>query len=133
MLILDTNTVLRCILQDDKEAALAVNERLALEECLLPIEVIAEIVYVLLKVYSFDRATIILSVSTMMKHKNVRVPHKRVVKMGLHYFGETKLDFVDCPMVGYAIIEGHQIFTFDNKLRKILGIATEPQSEDCEI
>ena len=92
---------------------------------MLPIEVLAEIVYVLLKVYSFDRATIIFSVSTMMKHKNVRIPHKRVVKMGLRYFGETKLDFVDCLMIGYAVVEGHQIFTFDNKLKKILSSSTE--------
>ena len=121
MLILDTNTVLRCILQDDKEAALAANEQMAREEFLLPIEVLAEIVYVLLKVYSFDRATIIHSILTMMKHKNVRIPHKRVVKMGLHYFGETKLDFVDCLMVGYAVVEGHQVFSFDKKLNKILS------------
>ena len=113
-----------------KEAAIVANEQMAREEFLLPIEVIAEIVYVLLKVYSFDRATIIHSVSTMMKHKNARIPHKKVVKMGLRYFGETKLDFVDCLMIGYAIIEGHQIFTFDNKLKKILSSSTDYDDEN---
>ena len=121
MLVLDTNTILRYILLDDVEAAKLTEVRMAREEILLPIEVVAEIVFVLLKVYFFDRKKIVQCVSTMMKHKNVRIPHKGVVKTALNYFGETKLDFIDCLMVGYAVIEGHQIFSFDKKLNKILS------------
>ena len=121
MTILDTNTILRCILQDDKETAALVNKRMADDECLIPPEVVAEIVFVLLKVYRLDREKIVQSVSALLSHKNVRVPHKGVVETALRYFGDTTLDFVDCLMIGYAIVEGHRVFTFDKKLNKILA------------
>ena len=121
MTVLDTNTILRCILQDDEEAADLVEERMSRDECLIPPEVIAEIMYVLLKTYRLDREEIVQSVSAVLSHKNVRVPHKGVVETALRYFGDTKLDFVDCLMIGYAIVEGHHVFTFDKKLNKILA------------
>jgi predicted nucleic-acid-binding protein len=118
--VLDTNTILRCILQDDKDAALRVNERMSRDVCLVLPEVLAEIAYVLLKIYRLDREEIEHSVSTILRHKNVRVPHKKVVEIALRYFGETKLDFVDCLMIGYAIAEGYKILTFDKDLKKHL-------------
>ncbi|MCL2711156.1 MAG: PIN domain-containing protein [Planctomycetaceae bacterium] len=124
MTILDTNTVLRCILQDNEEAAVLVDERMSRDVCVIPPEVVAEIVYVLLKIYRLDRSDIVRSVSTILRHQNVRVPHRKVVEAALHYFGKTKFDFVDCLMIGYAVIEGHQIFTFDNELKKYLSQST---------
>jgi predicted nucleic-acid-binding protein len=120
MVVLDTNTILRCILQDDLETALLVNERVSREECLVFPEVVAEIVYVLLKIYRLDRKTIVQSVSTILGHENILVHNKRVVETGLRHFGETNLDFVDCLLIGYAIVEGHRVFTFDIELQKYL-------------
>ena len=124
MTILDTNTILRCILQDNEETAALVDKRMSKDVCVILPEVVAEIVYVLLKIYRLDRSNIERSVSTILRHKNVRVPHKKVVAAALYYFGKTKFDFVDCLMVGYAVIEGHQIFTFDGKLKKYLSRST---------
>ena len=130
MTVLDTNTILRCILQDDEKAAAIVDERMSRDECLIPPEVVAEIVFVLLKVYRLDRKEIEQSVSTILRHKNVRVPQKGVVETALRYFGETNLDFVDCLMIGYAFVDGHRIFTFDKKLNKILSSLYAP-TPDC--
>ena len=124
MIVLDTNTILRCILQDNEETAALVDEQLSRDKCLIPPEVVAEIVFVLLKVYRLDRKEIEQSVATVLRHKNVCVPHKEVVETALHYFGETKFDFVDCLLIGYAFIAGHQIFTFDEKLKKYLSQST---------
>ncbi|MCL2623807.1 MAG: PIN domain-containing protein [Planctomycetaceae bacterium] len=99
MVVLDTNTVLRCILQDNKEMAVLVDAQMSRDECWIPQEVVAEIVFVLLKVYRLYHRNIERSVSTILRHKNVRVPYKAVVETALRYFGETKLDFVDCLMV----------------------------------
>ena len=121
MTILDTNTILRCILQDNEDTATLVDKQMASEECLVFPEVVAEIVFVLFKVYRLDRKEIAHSVSVILRHKNIRVPHKAVVETALRYFGETKLDFVDCLLVGYALIDGHRIFTFDTELTKHLS------------
>ena len=120
MVVLDTNTVLRCILQDNKEMASLVDEQMSQNECLIFPEVVAEIVFVLLRVYRLDRQGIEKSISTILRHKNVRVSNKSVVETALQYFGKTKLDFVDCLMVGYATVEGHKILTFDKELKKYL-------------
>jgi predicted nucleic-acid-binding protein len=125
MVVLDTNTILRCILQDDREAALLVNEQMAREKCLILPEVIAEVVYDLLKTYRLDRKAIVQSISVMLGHKNAQVPHKTVIETALRRFDETKLDFVDCLMVGYAVIKGHRIFTFDKELKKYLPQVTQ--------
>ena len=120
MIVLDTNTILRCILRDNKEMGALIDDQMAQEECLIFPEVIAEIIYVLLKVYRLDRGKIEILVSAILRHKNVRFPHRAVVKTALRYFGSTKLDFVDCLLIGYAIAEGRRIFTFDKKLKKYL-------------
>ena len=120
MIVLDTNTILRSILQDNKEAALLVEDCVSRHECLIPPEVVAEIVYVLLKIYRLDRKTIVNSVTAILSHENVRVPYQAVVETALRHFGKTRFDFVDCLMIGYSHIEGHQIFTFDQKLKNYL-------------
>ena len=120
MVVLDTNTILRCILQDDLEKAALVDNWMSREECMITPEVVAEIVFVMLKVYRLNREEIENSVSTILRHKNVHIPYQEVVETALRYFGETKLDFVDCLMVGYATIEGHRILTFDKELKKYL-------------
>ena len=122
MIVLDTNTILRSILQDNKEAALLVEDCVSQNECMVPPEVVAEIVFVLLKMYHIDRKAIVNSVLKILGHKNVRVPYKAVVETALHHFGETNFDFVDCLMIGYARVEGHQVLTFDKKLKNMLSI-----------
>jgi predicted nucleic-acid-binding protein len=113
--------VLRCILQDNEEAAALVNEQMSRAEFLLLPEVIAEIVYVLLKIYRIDRKKIAQAVSAVSRLENAVIPHEQVVQAALHYFGETTFDFVDCLLIGHALIGGHSILTFDKKLQKFLS------------
>ena len=120
MVVLDTNTILRCILQDDKASAVLVDDCMSKNKCLIPPEVVAAIVYVLLKIDRIDRKAIENLVSTILRHENVRVPYRAVGETVLHHVGETTFDFVDCLMIGYALDEGHQILTFDKKLKKYL-------------
>jgi len=39
---------------------------------------------------------------------------------GLELFGQKSLDFVDCVLAGYAEVDKDEIFTFDEKLQKLL-------------
>jgi predicted nucleic-acid-binding protein len=55
MVILDTNAILRYILRDNLTMAAEVKSLLQIENCLIPVEVVAEIVYVLTKVYNVER------------------------------------------------------------------------------
>jgi predicted nucleic-acid-binding protein len=95
------------------------------ETCLVPFEVLAEAVYVLVKSYGIERSEVRLNLLDFLQNENVETPCLEVAETALHYFGETKLDFVDCLMIGYFIACGHQIFTFDKKLQKILLQSTD--------
>ena len=120
MVVLDANAVLYFLLQDDANKAAYVRDAMEQETCLIPIEVLAEVVYVLVKTYKIERTLIQEKLLGVLWNENVETPSQAVVETALRYFGETKLDFVDCLMVGYAAVEGHRIFTFDKELKKYL-------------
>jgi len=125
MTILDTNAVLRFLLRDDVEKAICVRNAMGQETCLIPIEVIAEAVYVLTKTYNVERTLVQEKILGVLWNENIEIPSQGVVEMALRLFGETKFDFVDCLMIGYAVVESHQIFTFDEKLKKYLSRSTQ--------
>ena len=91
------------------------------EFCSIPVEVLAEVVYVLAKTYKIERTVIQKMLHDFLQNENVGTLKQPVVETALRYFGETKLDFVDCLLVGYAFIDGHRIFTFDTELTKHLS------------
>ena len=124
MTVLDTNAILRFLLRDDVEKAVYVRNTMELETCLIPIEVIAEAVYVLVKTYSIERTLVRQKLLNFIWNENIEIPHQAVVETALHHFGETNFDFVDCLMIGYAHVEGHQVLTFDKKLKNALSLST---------
>lgn len=121
MIMLDTNAILRFLLQDNQKMADSAEEQMLSKKYLVPIEVVAEVVYVLDKVYKTDRATIHFLIRTVLLNKNSVIPHHSVVEEAIDVYGKTKFDFVDCLMVGYAKHKGYEIFTFDKKLKKYLA------------
>ena len=55
MVMLDANAVLRYILNDNEKMALEVAEIIIKESSIVTIEVIAEVIYVLKRVYGIDK------------------------------------------------------------------------------
>ena len=119
MIIFDSNAVLRYILLDNEEMALATELQINGNSCLLPIEVIAEIVYVLSKVYTVPRPEVSAAILGVLSIENISTTNFEVVFKGLQTYASTTLDFVDCLMAGYQEA-GYEIFTFDKDLRKHL-------------
>jgi predicted nucleic-acid-binding protein len=108
------------MLQDNMEQAKLAEEQIQQNNFLIPIEVITEIVYVLRKVYNIENEVIGQIVNDILNLQNAVIPHKQVVELALRVYVQTKLDFVDCILVGYAKKEGHKIISFDKKLNKYL-------------
>jgi predicted nucleic-acid-binding protein len=124
MMILDTNAVLRFLLRDDEEKAVYVYNMMKQETCLIPIEVLAEAVYVLVKTYKIERTLIQEKLLDVLWRENVETPDQGVAESALRCFGETRFDFVDCLMIGYSLVEDHQIVMFDKKVKKYLSQST---------
>ena len=81
-------------------------------------EVLAEVVYVLLKVYHVERQEI--SKVLIIFLDSIEINRKDIMIKALEIFADTNLDFVDCILISYNEIDSTKIFSFDKKLNKRL-------------
>ena len=118
-MIIDANIILRCILNDNEELAKSALQIIENNSCFATKEVIAEVVYVLLKVYNVPRAEIKNAFFAICEF--IDVENENVIKQALNFFEQTKLDFVDCVLASYCFVEHRQIATFDQKLNNFIN------------
>lgn len=118
MEMLDTNMILRYLLNDNKKMADEAEKIIREGSAQVTIEVIAEIVYVLKGVYSIEREIIKSSLLDFLSEVHTAEPE--VVKLGLETYAEQNLDFVDCILYAYNRVKGYEIKTFDKKLKHLL-------------
>ena len=121
MVILDTNAILRYILRDNLAMVTEVKRQLSSDVCFIPVEVVAEVVYVLSKAYGVKRDIVAKTITAITYLSNVALAQKKVVLHALSVYASTTLDFVDCLLTGYVKEEGYTVFTFDKKLRRYLN------------
>ena len=119
--VIDANVVLRFLLNDDKEQSELASQVISDANCIVPVEVITETVFVLSKVYFYDRETIRNEIKDFAKIRKTMLLERDVVCYACDVYANSNLDFVDCLIDGYAKIKGYNAFTFDKKLRKFLG------------
>ena len=118
MVMLDANAILRYILNDNEDMALEVAEVIRSEDIIVTIEVIAEVVYVLKRVYRVDKKAISETILDFIS--DVNVVGKDILVLGIETYAEKNLDFVDCILYAYKCTKGYDVFTFDKKLKKLL-------------
>jgi len=117
MIRIDANIVLRFLLADNNEM-FEISKEIMKKNIYLSNEVIAEIIYVLEKVYKYEREIIFDRVYRIMNLKNVFNLDKQFVLRALEIYKTQNLDFVDCLLCSYSEID--EIKTFDKKLLKCI-------------
>ena len=115
MVMLDANVILRYLLNDNEEMASEAEKAIKSQTALITIEVIAEVVYVLKRVYAIDKAEIKESVLGFLSETEVE--EREVLVLGLKIYAEQNLDFVDCILYAYRCVKKYDILTFDKKRR----------------
>ena len=120
MKILDINMILRFLLKDDEKAAYTVRDLILRETVMVIPEVIAEVVYVMTKVYHYERTKVSEGILMFLNYHNVHTDKFAIVEKGLKYYGKTSLDFVDCLLCAYNAVSGYEICTFDKKLNNLI-------------
>ena len=118
MLLLDTNAILRYLLNDipdQKEQA----DQAIINGCMTTAEVIAEVVYVMNRVYKASREDISWFIHQLLI--DVRVENVKALRYALGVYNQTNLDFVDCLMIAYHKVLGIDVFSFDKKLNSTLN------------
>ena len=86
-------------------------------------EVLAEVVYVLQKVYAVQRPKIKDMLQNILEI--IHCQEKECVLCAMDIYASISLDFVDCLLIAYHKINHENIFSFDKKLNKHLNEQTE--------
>jgi predicted nucleic acid-binding protein len=120
--LVDANVVLRYLLRDDEELFklsfdLLENVKIGKEIIEITESVLAECVYVLLKLYGIDRITIAEKLGELFSYKGIGNPDKDDLVEAIKMLGQTQLSIVDCILCAKAVNRGMVLFTFDDELK----------------
>lgn len=120
MKIADANIILRYLLNDNEELSEKATMIIENNEVLLPNEVIAEIVYVLEKVYKVKNEEISDILLELFEYTNIVVNDIEVLEEAFLLFAKRRLDFADTLLYACNKVKGYKIYTFDKKLSRLL-------------
>ncbi len=118
MIRLDTNYILRYLVNDNETMADIAEEIINNKNIYISNEVLAEVIYVLFGVYKASKEKIFLDLSELVSFENIYISNKTVVKKALELYKDKNLDFVDCLLCSYSEID--KVLTFDKKLQKCI-------------
>ena len=118
---LDANAILRFLLKDVEDQAHRAKSVIDTGKACLSNEVLAEVVYVLAKVYGLQRATIVGALEGLLPSVVCEDPELLRIALGI-YRNNRKLDIVDSILAARHRCNGDEILTFDKGLLKYLAV-----------
>jgi len=123
IIIVDANIILRYLLRDNekfyKEAEALFNDAFSgKKRILIMYSIIAEVVYVLLKLYKVSRKEIAEVLIELMKIKGVKVQDKEILLNTFKMFKNKNLDFIDCLLCAYS--RKYKVMSFDKEVNKCI-------------
>ncbi|MBF0238394.1 MAG: PIN domain-containing protein [SAR324 cluster bacterium] len=113
---IDANVILRYVLHDNEILFEKACEIIDHSEVLIASEVLAEVVYVLQKVYTIPKVELCETLQSLLLYQNVKTLDDEVMRSALHLFSDFNLDFVDCILCAYHQLRGDIVETFDQGL-----------------
>ena len=116
MIRIDTNYIVRYLVNDNIEMADIAEKILTTKSVFISNEILAEVVYVLFGVYKISKIDISNQLSALIDFDNISVSNMKVVKQTFEIFKTKNLDFVDCLLCAYSTQD--EIVTFDKKLNE---------------
>jgi len=119
MIRVDTNYIVRYLINDNIAMADIAEEILTTKNVFISNEILAEVVYVLFGVYKIAKEDISNQLLELIDFENITVSNYKVVKKSLDIFKTKKLDFIDCLLCAYS--NQDEIVTFDKKLNKCIS------------
>ena len=127
MIGLDTNVLLRYLLQDDElqgaRAARAISQAAVRNEpLLLSAIVLCEALWVLERSYGYDRPALGHVVDALLDTRGFELEHRAQLREALDDFRMSRADFSDC-LIGriHDTLGCRQTLTFDRGLRSVGG------------
>ncbi len=118
MILLDANYILRFLLEDIEEMFKEAEKIIENNLCYIENEVLAEVVFVLQKVYKVPKKDIEINLKEFLNLENIVSFEKELLKNALQVYSERNLDFVDAILCVKS--KEFEVKTFDKKLIKCI-------------
>ena len=127
MIGLDTNVLVRYIMQDDaRQSALAtrlVESRSVESPGFVPLVSVVELAWVLSSAYALDRGQVVQAFESLLRTKEIAVERAEIVWKALRVFRTANADFADCLIERSAAVAGcDRTMTFDRGAAKSCGM-----------
>jgi len=121
--LLDTNLIIRYLVEDDPRKADAVERLLAesKEKLLLLDLAFAEIVWVLQSYYGLEKNEIVEKLGTLLTLKSIKT-NKKLLGRTLDFFAASPLNFVDAYQAAYTTSKGLDLYSYDKDFDKVAGL-----------
>ena len=119
MIRIDTNYIIRYLVNDDVEMADVAEEILTTKSVFISNDILAEVVYVLMGVYQIPKIDVADRLLELLNFDNILVSDKNIINKAFKIFKDRNLDFVDCLLCAYS--KKDEIVTFDRKLNKCIA------------
>jgi predicted nucleic-acid-binding protein len=124
---LDTNVLVRYIVQDDSDQ-LAVAKRL-IDRCIaegqslyVPVTVALELEWVLRTSFGYVKDDVLLVLSNLLSASELSFESERALEVALQLYREGSADFADCLHIALATQAGEQpLWTFDKGAARVAG------------
>lgn len=127
MAALDTNLLVRFLVEDDEAQLLAAkklitNCLLAGETLYVPVTVSLELEWVLRSNFGFGKATVMQTLSQLLSSAELSFESEGALEVALALYGHGTADYSDCLHVALASEAGEQpLWTFDKAASKVEG------------
>jgi predicted nucleic-acid-binding protein len=127
MIGLDTNVLVRYIMQDDlKQSPLAtrlIESRSVESRGFVPLVSVVEFFWVMSSAYELDRGQLIAAIEGLLRTKELVVERAEIVWKALRIFQTANVDFTDCLIERSAAAAGcERTMTFDRGAAKNAGM-----------
>lgn len=121
--LLDTNLIIRFILNDDPKKAIKVEKLLGdkSKSYLLLDMVVAEIIWVLKSYYGFDKTLIIDKVKSLI-HLDTIDCNSVLLDRALYFWEKFNISFIDAYLAATSESENVDLYSYDLKFDKIKTI-----------
>lgn len=118
MITLDTNVLVRILIDDQEATQMRAARKLAqkAKQVYIPQIVQVELIWVLVRAYGLKKPQVIFILNELYHNAAYILQHEEVFAKALHIFEKHTMDFSDCLI--YAVSEEEQtlpLYTFDKK------------------
>jgi predicted nucleic-acid-binding protein len=127
MAALDTNVLVRYLVQDDEEQLAAAKKliRAALragETLYIPITVMLELEWVLRSGFGFNKEQVSTTIASLLATVELTFESELAIEIALALYNKHSADFADCVHIALSHVAGeHPLWTFDRAASKVKG------------